>query len=477
MNSRNSTWRAIRMGNLDTDAGLRRKSRCVPSASGIVFSAMTRIGNKTGLRAACGLGALLCATAFAQDQEALSLQRTLELTIANNGTVRAAFLDLEAARSRVRQAFSLFLPSVTPSFRYDTSRSETYTGSFAGVTKRSDGTPQVTANWRLLDSGEREWSYQSSRRQASAAEWDAIQTVRNLLFQVHQQYYDALRAQELMAVSEAQLNRAETILKQTDAQIEVGMAPKKDRLQANADFLNAQVQRLQTLNQRAIALTTLKATLAWPESRDLPKLMAAMVPQRFPPILPLAEATRLGLANRPDLQSRRQRLSSQRYQVLRAERDASFSWTLDASYVRQFGPDVSDQRALTFLVSIPLFDGNFARESARQARLSYDAFEAELVQAEHQARAEIESAHVSLSQDIERVHAAIAAREAAQLNYEAAVESQKQGAEGTTVITVLTAQVSLVTAELNYVEAVYDYLISEMRLRLAVGESLPGEES
>ena len=63
--------------------------------------------------------------------------------------------------------------------------------------------------------------------------------------------------------------------------------------------------------------------------------------------------------------------------------------------------------------------------------------------------------------------------EAAQLNYEAATESQKEGIND--LIAVLTAQVSLVTAESNYIEATFDYYVSDVNLRLVTGKPMPGE--
>lgn len=70
--------------------------------------------------------------------------------------------------------------------------------------------------------------------------------------------------------------------------------------------------------------------------------------------------------------------------------------------------------------------------------------------------------------------AAQAALEAATKNFEAASESQTLGASD--LIDVVTAQVSLVTAESNRVEAFYDFLISEVRWKLVTGQPLPGEE-
>jgi outer membrane protein TolC len=65
------------------------------------------------------------------------------------------------------------------------------------------------------------------------------------------------------------------------------------------------------------------------------------------------------------------------------------------------------------------------------------------------------------------------ALKAAQENFNAASESQSLGAG--TIIEVTAAQLALVTAETNRVQALYDYLISEMELKLVTGAPLPGE--
>ena len=127
------------------------------------------------------------------------------------------------------------------------------------------------------------------------------------------------------------------------------------------------------------------------------------------------------------------------------------------------------------MVSLPLFDGGRSRAAAQEARLAVDATKESLNQSERDALAEIESAYSEMSQNAQRVAAAKAALEAAKVNYEAAVEAQRAGAAGTNVVTVQTAQLSLVTAESNFVEALYDALISDVRLRVATGQAIPGE--
>lgn len=415
-------------------------------------------------------------TVLAQDRT-LTLAEAIALARQRNGTVRAAFLDLEAARSRRREVFAAFLPTVTPSFRYEATHNQIFTGAGRGRTDDTDALSQVSASWRILDSGEREWAHQAARRSEEAAAASARQVLRNILFTVHQQFYNALRNQELLRVSSAQVERAQRIMEQTQAQIDVGAAAKKDILQVRADFLNAQVDRLTAENATAIAEADLKATIGLDTVAKLDKLVPPVEPTTFEEPPPLEQVVAEGLANRPDLIALRKRVEAQKYFVRTANRQSGFTWTLDTSYNRTFSPDVTEFGAATFLVSYPLFDGGRLKEAAKQELLALRAQEAELVQFERDARAEIESAHALLRQDIQRVNAAKAAVEAARLNYQAALESQRLGAEGTDIITVLTAQVSLVTAESNYVEALYDYFISDVRLRLVTGRPIPGESA
>ena len=99
--------------------------------------------------------------------------------------------------------------------------------------------------------------------------------------------------------------------------------------------------------------------------------------------------------------------------------------------------------------------------------------EANLAQQERVARAEIEATYEEVLQNAERQEAAQAALKAAQVNFDAAVSAQSKGAG--TLIEVLTAQVTLATAESNAVEARFDLKISQIRLRLVTGAPLPGE--
>ncbi|MBX3118386.1 MAG: TolC family protein [Fimbriimonadaceae bacterium] len=412
---------------------------------------------------------------FSQGGDTLTLEQVIQLAKNRNGTIQAAYLDAAASKERTRQAWAAFWPTLTPNFRYDWSRNKVNTGPFDGLSKGDESTSSVTARWRLWDSGSRDTSYRSSLRSQRSREYSALQTLRDTLFGVHAQYFDALRAQELLRVADSQVVRTREILAQTIALIENEQLPKKDKFQAEADLANAEVNRLSALNRTATSQSDLKATIGWTDADELPALQSYDEPAEFDQLPPLSEVIALGLKQRPDLAARRESIEAAKYALAQTRRDGLAIWSVDATYTKQFSRENLDNQALVFQVSIPLFDAGSSKSAVNEASYNLQSQQSSLVQSERLTRSEIESAYKVLQQDTLRVQAAKKALEASKVNFDAASKAQALGAEGTTLITVLTAQTSLVTAESNYVEAIYDYYISEIRLKLAIGEVLPGE--
>src|SRR5207249_2421126 len=108
---------------------------------------------------------------------------------------------------------------------------------------------QVNATLRVLDLGERGFTLKSSQKSAASQQASTLQTLRQVLFEVHSQYYNTLRAQELVGAAQSQVQRAQSIYDATKAQVDVGQIAKKDLFQAQADLANAKVQELSARNQ------------------------------------------------------------------------------------------------------------------------------------------------------------------------------------------------------------------------------------
>lgn len=418
------------------------------------------------------LGMGLCGLASAQ--QPLTINDALTMAKERNGSVQAAFLNYRASQKSARGAYSAFLPSVTPSISRDWGRSETLTGPFRSKDDFTSTNAALAVNWRLFDDGSRQDRYDQARFSAEAQQFNALQTLRNTLFSVHSRFYDALRAQELLRVQMDNLERAKVILEQTKfrANPPIEDVPKKDILQAEADYQNARVSVLAAENQVATSAADLKAVLAWDQS-DLPEL-AKPTAQQLPELdMTLQQAIEMGLANRADLAASRERIYSQQVAVRAAKRDSLIGFSLDAGYRRVFADDPFQRASLTFSASMPLYDGQNSKSVLDAARLTLEAQNASFEQDVRNVRAEIESTYKEYGQNRIRFEAATAALNAAQENYRAAEAAQKEGAGN--LIQVLTARVSLTTAESNLVQATYDMLISDVKFRLATGQPVPGE--
>lgn len=414
---------------------------------------------------------VLAVAAWAGAQQ-ISLADALRLAKERNGLVRAAHFDYLTAKAGVDSAYSAFLPTVTPSIQYTDGRTNTSTGPFRGGTNSSTTSTEVTASWLLLDNGGRNTSYRIARYGADASELSALQTLRVTLSNVHVAFFESLRASELLKVQEANYARATESLKATQARVGLGDAAKREELQAQTDMLNAQASSLAARNRMTNADANLRAIIGWDQTGS-PQL-ASVEPPTVGDDPELAKAISEGLAARADLQASRRRVEAQKQRVKAAKLDATANVSLSTSFTKSFGQDVFDTRLLQFQVSVPLYDGQRSKSLLRSAELNLQADEASLRQSELDARADIEGSLAEVKQNRERLKVAEEARSVARQNYAMTNGAYKEKAA--TLIDLLTAQVSLATAESNYVEAVYDLLTSDVRFRLATGQPMPGEK-
>lgn len=427
------------------------------------------------IRQAGWLIAALCLVSGAFAQDKLSLDDALAMAKDRNGSVRSAYLDYQASKAAVVRAQSAFYPTLTPQASREWGQSETFTGLGHGAFDTSGTSFFVDANWQLWDNGTRKLAVSQAKFSAEGSSYSAYQTLRNTLFDVQSKYYDALRSQKLLEVQDRSVERAKESLDETEARTKppIEDLPRKDVYQARADYANALVSRLAAKNQVTTSAANLKAVLGFTEAK-LPTLEQPDGAATFPEDLTLEDAIAEGMKNRPDLLALRMRESGQEASLSSTKLDAGINYSLDATYRRTFAEDPAQRTALVLSASIPLYDGERSKENIRIQRLNLESIQASLSQSELNAKAEIESAYLELSQNLERLDAAKTALEAAKVNYDLTQEAFTKY-RAATLVERLTAQVTLTTAESNLVQATYDTLISEVRLQLATGRPLAGE--
>lgn len=422
--------------------------------------------------------ASVAAFGWSQDRPTLSLDDALRLAMNRNGTIKAARANVQASKFNLTASQSSFLPTISPSYSYTNSQSRFYTGTSAaaGDIKTNEHSLQIDGTYRLLDSGQRSATTAQAKNSLAATTFNATQTVRGVLVTVYSQYYDALRSAELLRVNQDQLKRAEEILKYTQAKFDVGAGPKKDILQAQADALNAKSNVLVQSNRVETTWASLKATIGWDDT-TMPALASApdVSPERRSDDLKLALQT--GLKNRPDLRGLRAQTESAKLEVRLADIDSKIQYSLDLSSRYAFSPDVFRRGGLVVNATIPLFDGKRSKSLLAARREGLNAQLANLVQQEREALAEIESSYKQYDQGFAILDASKLALEAAKENYRVAEFGARPDIGKSTLLEIRNAQVTLTTAEVNYVQALYDVLIADVRYRVAIGEALAAEKN
>ena len=428
----------------------------------------------------------------------LTLALAITTALGQQPQLATAAANKEASAQRLKQTQASYLPTVTPSYNFQNQYTFGKVQVFQGggvvadlpsgrtLTTRQE---QISLAYRIFDSGRRDLNARQSRQNLRVSELAEENTRQTVISSVADAYYTALRNDALVRVSQSQVERAKTTFDQITFQANVvGTTPKKDILQAQADYLNAEVNLLQAKNNAEIAHTQLRNAMGL---RGLGKLslvdvtpptlstpLTAQVADVTPDSKDSDAITKLlavANTNRPDLQQSEVNTAIGETSVKLAQLgnrpvlnvDLAAAYQLDAANdpTRQIG----NNRAILANLNYPLYDGGASRANIHAAEASQRSTVAQLQNQKQQVALEVEQSWRNLGQARASIPATDAALAAARKNFEAASEALRLGAGST--VDVITAQTSLVQAEINYVQALYSFYTADSRLARALGQA------
>ncbi|RYZ35274.1 MAG: TolC family protein, partial [Myxococcaceae bacterium] len=190
-------------------------------------------------------------------------------------TLRSAQAGTDAARARVDQSFSSFLPQVSANANYTLGTSnraviQNVPGSDTAVvsnsTRRFSG--GISANQLIYDFGRTSGRYNISKENAGAQEESRQQVLQDVLRNVRTAYFNVLTQKALLGVARETLQSEEARLNQVNASVQVGTRPEIDLLQQRTARANAQVQLIRAQNAYATAKAQLNQTMGVESSTD-----------------------------------------------------------------------------------------------------------------------------------------------------------------------------------------------------------------
>jgi outer membrane protein TolC len=399
--------------------------------------------------------------ALAEDakQPALSLEDCINIALKNQVDVLVGRNNVDAAKSRATQATSEYFPTV--SVQNNTFR----IGSRSVLGSSRTGTA-LTVTQNIYDGGLREALVQGSRYGVVENESGLARAVQTVTFDVTRAYYEVLRARHLSDVAGASVKYNEGLRELVEARVEAGDAAEADVLPVEAELANARVNLLSAQNTVRTTTIQLQNTMGLSPQPAFDVQEADKPPETE--IRALETYVSAAVSARPDIQQGEAGVGAARASVKSSRISLYPQPTITGEYQHGVGGLRSNSAQVFGGITLDVFNGNRNRAAYKGAKASQASAEERSKQVMKDVQAQVQEAYFNLTSAKERLAASDVGLAAAQKNYDVQEAKYKQGLAIT--LDMLNAELQVITAQTNAVQARYDYHIAIAQMEYAVGK-------
>jgi outer membrane protein len=415
--------------------------------------------------------------ASAQERE-VTLAEAIHLSERVQPAMVRAAADVRTSNAQRRSALGAYLPRISVSssgsdfFSEGPARVDPITGELiSGNSSSRSLSTSLSASLDVFTGFRRGAEMRAARAGENAAEASLIDARFEQALTTTNQFLDALAAAQLLRVREASVRRAEEQLKTAVAKLRAGSATRSDSLRSLVTLGNTRLDQITTQTELATAEANLARLIGQPGR------VRAADDSAFYRVLPAVDTQALRVeaeSKSPRIQSASASAAAARASA-RASRSAYWpSLTLGANTgwngSRATDYDLFNQRQLSLSLRWNLFDG-FDRELTIVQR------EADLDLAEASASDERLAVQAELTTRLAELDAARTRTEITQTSVAAATEDLRVQQEryrlgASTIVDLLTSQEALNQAEVDVVNARFDYLRANAQLEALIGRNL-----
>lgn len=430
----------------------------------IIARAMAAAGFLTSL------GAIVCAPAFAQNTQKLTLHDAEQIAIQNHPLVQAATDVAAAAKARVTQAKSAYYPtaygSVTAVDAENNSRIAAGALNNPIIYEREAN--GITVNQLVTDFGRTYQLVKSANLHAKAEQENVVTSRADVLLAVDQAYFGVLKAQAVLRVATETVKERQLVADQTGALAQNKIKSGLDVSFANVDLGQAQLLLVQAQNDLDASNAQLAAALGYGDSRTF-----EVSEEPMPPSSPgnFTDLLQKAINDRPELIGMKFDAESA-HAYATAERDLWFP-TISAAGSAGLTPTGAPQLAPRYAaagvnVNIPIFNGRLfgaLRTEAKSRAQADDQYVRDLqnriVRDVRTAWLNANSAFQKIALTDELLKNATQALDLAQARYKLGLSS---------IIELSQAQLNETQAELASASAKFDYQAQISLLRYQTGQ-------
>ncbi|MFQ6040460.1 MAG: TolC family protein [Candidatus Poribacteria bacterium] len=318
-------------------------------------------------------------------------------------------------------------------------------------------------------------NYKQAKLNLQAAEQGLESAKQQLEFDVTNAFYGVVLAQEFVTVSEKAVAQVEKHVQTANDLFEAGVATNFDVLRASVQLANVRSQLIKAKNALRLAKEGFKITLGLPLDAEVDvDGQLAYQPQE----VDLGELLKLAQGNRPDLKQLelQEQAGEKLVNIAKAGNkpnlmflsnyDANFS----TGYEEGVDRDWKKSWNITLALNIPIFDGLATRARVKQAKSGLNQIKLGKSQLLDGIQLEVKSAYLALQEAQALLDAQ---RETVQQAEEGLRIANLQHENGMITSVELTdAELALTQAQVNQLQALYDYTIAIAKIEKAIGRKL-----
>jgi len=408
----------------------------------------------------------------------LTLDRAVELALAESLRVRAARADSQTMESMRREAQASFWPQLSANGYYAnqsmapnvyTSAGNTMARNYQvfGADHNRDG--NFTAMYPLFAGGRDYYTYRAAAHRADAGREMLRGTEVDVAMQARLDYISAVRETESLQVLVDLLRNIDERLRVTREQFDAGRVPRYYVLRDEAERANVVQMQAMTQSHADLALVALKTTLGI----DLASAVTLSERLEYVPVtLSVPEGIREASEGQPELKAAIKQREAAEAEVRAAYGNyfpqVSLSYMYDWLWIKnQNEPKSTDGYSVGVVVTLPLFDGLLRENALKTAKSKLER----AVQAEglvrQQIAKDVNQAALMLTAADKGVAASRTGLELAEEDFRVVRERFESG-RGIQV-EVLDAQVASTRARFNIVNALAEYHNAQAMWLRAIG--------
>ncbi|BCB25341.1 outer membrane protein [Sulfurimicrobium lacus] len=419
--------------------------------------------------------ALLLSAAFASFAEASDLMDIYSQALTSDSALASAKAAYQAGQEKLPQGRALLLPSVNLSANSTWNKTDI---QYRGPSSFAGGQRDYNSNGATLSLSQpiyrpQNWAlYQEGKLQSAQAEIQYTTAQQDLILRVAQAYFDALLAQDAVALAKAQLQSISEQLAQAKMNFEVGTATITDTHEAQARYDLGTASEIAALNSLELKQRALERIIG-----KLPQSLAVLatsMPLQGPEPADMTKWVEAAEQNNLQVQIQRAAVEIANQEVARNRGGHHPTLDLVASYSdtgatgSSFGVgNDTKASAIGLQLNLPLYQGGAISSRVREAVANQEKARQDLEQTVRQTALTTREAYFGVTSGISQVKAL----EQALVSSQSSLDSTKLGLEVgvRTNVDVLNAQQQLYSTKSELYKARYNYLLSRLRLKSAAG--------